>query len=79
MPKRAIRNSSEQNDIVLEPFSGSGSTLVGGFKAGRRVYAIEFDVGYVQVGIQRMVEFSGEEMISINGKMVNWYEYKKEN
>lgn len=78
LAERAIGNSSEPNDIVLEPFSGSGSTLVGGFKAGRRVYAIEFDTGYVQVGIQRMVEFSGEEMISINGKMVNWYEYKKE-
>ena len=78
LAERAMRNSSELNDIVLEPFSGSGSTLVGGFKCGRRVYAIEFDVGYVQVGIQRMVEFSGEEMISINGKMVNWYEYKKE-
>lgn len=79
LAERAIRNSSEPNDIVLEPFSGSGSTLVGGFKAGRRVYAIEFDTGYVQVGIQRMVEFSGEEMISINGEMVNWYDYKKEN
>jgi len=78
LAERAIRNSSEKDDIVLEPFSGSGSTLIGGFKSGRRVYAIEFDTGYVQVGIQRMVEFSGEEMISINGKMVNWYEYKKE-
>jgi len=79
LAERAIRNSSEKDDIVLEPFSGSGSTLLGGFKAGRRVYAIEFDVGYVQVGIQRMVEFSGEEMVSINGEMVNWYDYKKEN
>lgn len=79
LAERAIRNSSEKDDIVLEPFSGSGSTLLGGFKAGRRVYAIEFDTGYVQVGIQRMVEFSGEEMVSINGEMVNWYDYKKEN
>jgi len=78
LAERAMRNSSEPDEIVLEPFSGSGSTLIAGFKSGRKVYAIEFDVGYVQVGIQRMVEFSGEDMISINGKMVNWYEYKKD-
>jgi DNA modification methylase len=73
----AIRNSSQPGEIVLEPFSGSGSTLIGGFTTGRKVYAIEFEPKYVQVAIQRMVEFSGEEMIEINGEMVNWYEYKE--
>ena len=76
---RAIGNSSQKDDIVLEPFSGSGSTLIAGFQTGRKVYAIEFDTGYVQVNIQRLVEFSGEEMVTINGTVVNWYNYKKEN
>jgi DNA modification methylase len=76
LAKIAIKNSSQPGEIVLEPFSGSGSTLLGGFTTGRKVYAIEFEPKYVQVAIQRMVEFSGEEMITINGKVVNWYDYK---
>ncbi|RLA77011.1 MAG: hypothetical protein DRG30_01430 [Epsilonproteobacteria bacterium] len=76
---RAIGNSSQKDDIVLEPFSGSGSTLIAGFQTGRKIYAIEFDTSYVQVNIQRLVEFSGEEMVTINGTVVNWYNYKKEN
>jgi DNA modification methylase len=34
--ERAIRNSSKSRDIVLDPFGGSGSTLIGCEKAGRR-------------------------------------------
>ena len=76
LAERAIRNSSKKDEIVLDPFAGSGSTLIAGFKTGRRVYTIEFEPKYVQVVIQRMVEFSGEEIVCINGKMVNWYDYK---
>lgn len=76
LAERAIRNSSRKDEIVLDPFAGSGSTLIAGFKTGRRVYTIEFEPQYVQVVIQRMVEFSGEEIVCINGKMVNWYDYK---
>lgn len=78
LAERAILNSSERGDIVLEPFSGSGSTLVAGAKTGRRVYAIEFDMGYVQVGITRHIEYTGKSMIKINGKEVDWNEYKAE-
>ena len=78
LAERAIRNNSEKDEIVLDPFAGSGSTLIAGFKTGRRVYTIEFEPEYVQVVIQRMVEFSGEEIVCINGKMVNWYDYKSD-
>jgi DNA modification methylase len=57
--ERAIRNSSKARDIVLDPFSGSGSTLIACEKAGRQARLIELDPKYCDVIVQRWQEFSG--------------------
>ena len=41
--ERAIRNSSKSRDIVLDPFGGSGSTLIAGEKTGRQARLVELD------------------------------------
>ena len=51
--ERAIRNSSKSRDIVLDPFGGSGSTLIACQKTGRQARLIELDPKYVDVIIQR--------------------------
>jgi DNA modification methylase len=57
--ERAIRNSSQTRDIVLDPFGGSGSTLIACEKAGRQARLIELAPKYVDVTILRWQEFSG--------------------
>ena len=57
--ERAIRNSSKTRDIVLDPFGGSGSTLIACEKAGREARLIELDPKYVDTIILRWQEFSG--------------------
>jgi hypothetical protein len=57
--QRAIRNSSKSRDIVLDPFGGSGSTLIACEKAGRQARLIELDPKYVDVIIQRWQAYSG--------------------
>jgi DNA modification methylase len=57
--ERAIRNSSKSRDIVLDPFAGSGSTLIACEKAGRQGRLIELDPKYVDTIILRWQEFSG--------------------
>ena len=57
--ERAIRNSSKSRDIVLDPFGGSGSTLIACEKAGRSARVIELDPKYVDVIVQRWQAFSG--------------------
>lgn len=50
---KGIQNSSERGDIVLDPFLGSGSTLMASHIAGRKCYGIELEPKYVQVIIDR--------------------------
>ena len=57
--ERAIRNSSRPGDVVLDPFGGSGSTLIAAEKSGRRARLIELDPKYVDVIVRRWQDFSG--------------------
>jgi DNA modification methylase len=57
--ERAIRNSSKTRDIVLDPFGGSGSTLIACEKTGRQARLVEVDPKYVDVVILRWQTFSG--------------------
>jgi DNA modification methylase len=59
LAERAIRNSSKSRDIVLDPFGGSGSTLIACQKTGRQTRLIELDPKYVDVIILRWQEFTG--------------------
>ena len=59
--ERALRNSSKSRDIVLDPFGGSGSTLIACEKSGRRARLIELDPKYVDVIVRRWQDFSGKK------------------
>ena len=54
---RGIRNSSKTGEIVLEPFGGSGSTLIASEQLGRRCYCIELDPKYCDVIVNRYIRF----------------------
>ena len=58
-----IKNSSKQEDIILDPFLGSGSTLIACEKQSRICYGIELDPIYVDVIIERWQNFTGKETI----------------
>ena len=69
---RAILNSSKRDDIVLDLFLGSGSTLVAAHKADRKCYGMELDPKFVDVIVQRYVEYTGNKNIIKNGKKIIW-------
>lgn len=62
-----IQNSSMSNCIILEPFAGSGSTLIACEQIGRICYAIELDEKYADVIVKRYIEYvdSYEEVFLI--------------
>jgi DNA modification methylase len=60
---RALSNSSERNAIVLDPFGGSGSTLIACTKLERQGRLIEIDPRYVDAAIVRWQQFTGAEAV----------------
>jgi len=54
-----IKNSSAVGDVVFEPFSGSGSTLLACERLGRKCRAIEIDPRFVQVAVTRWEKMTG--------------------
>ena len=51
---RALRNSSEKDDVVLDLFLGSGSTMCAAEVGKRRCYALEIEPKYVAVALERL-------------------------
>jgi DNA modification methylase len=58
--ERAVRNSSKSQDIVLDPFGGSGSTLIACAKSGRQARLVELDAKYCDVIVLRWQAWTGE-------------------
>ena len=63
---RPIRNNSEVGQIVYEPFSGSGTTLIACQNLSRKCRAVEISPAYVAVAIQRWVDVTGKEPILLD-------------
>lgn len=73
----AIIRSSKQEDIVLDPFLGSGTTLIAAHKSGRNCYGMELDPKYVDTIIQRWVDFTSIEEVVCNGEKQVWQKSKE--
>ena len=59
--ERAIENSSQQGDMVLDLFLGSGSTLIAAERTGRVCYGLELDPHYCTIVIARWESFTGRK------------------
>jgi len=59
--ERAIRNSSRPGNVVLDPFGGSGTTLIAAEKSGRLARLIELDPKYADVIVRRWQEWTGKQ------------------
>lgn len=57
---RLVGNSSAIDDVVLDPFLGSGSTLIACEQQRRRCFGIEIDPAYVDVAVARWESFTGK-------------------
>ena len=64
--ERAIKTSSQENQIVLDLFGGSGSTLIACEQNNRNCYVMELEPKWVDVIIQRWENFTGEKAIKLN-------------
>ena len=82
LPRRAIRNSSKPNDIILDMFGGSGSTMIGAEIEGRINYSMELDPQYIDVIVKRYINHkqnNGEDVYLLrDGNKIPYSEIEEE-
>jgi len=61
LPDRALRCSSRRDDVVVDLFGGSGSTLIAAERLGRNCFSIELDPRYCDAIVRRYLAFVGPE------------------
>jgi DNA modification methylase len=59
--ERALVNSSKAGDIVMDLFGGSGSTLIGCERRGRKARLMEIDAKYVDCIVRRWEQYTGQQ------------------
>ena len=75
----ALLDCSARGDIVLDPFLGSGSTLIAAERVGRVCYGIELDPRYVDTAIRRWQRYSGQKAThAASGRTFDELEAEKE-
>ena len=68
MVSDAILDVTQRGDIILDPFCGSGTTILAAERTGRRGYAIELDPGHVDTAIGRWERMTKKTAVHANGK-----------
>ena len=66
---KPILHASKKDDIVLDLFLGSGTTMVAAHQLDRKCYGMELDPKYCQVIIDRMKNLDGNIVVKKNGEV----------
>jgi DNA modification methylase len=72
--EKAINDASKLNDIVLDLFLGSGSTMVASQQLKRKCYGMELDPKYCDVIVKRMIKLDPTLIIKRNGVVTKDFE-----
>lgn len=70
LPAEYIQAITNEGDIIVEPFCGSGTTMVASHQLNRTCYAMELDEKYCQVIIDRMKKLDSSLVIKKNGIVI---------
>ena len=63
---RALKNSSKSDDIIIDFFGGSGSTMIACEKTNRKCYMMELDPKYIDRIVKRWEQYTGQKAEKIN-------------
>jgi DNA modification methylase len=69
MVERIAKSSSKVGGLILDPFSGTGTTLIASERLGRTCYAMEIEPKYVQVAIERWENYTGKKAVHLNNSI----------
>ena len=69
---RPIQNNSKPGDLVVDPFLGTGTTLIAAQHLGRVCYGMEVEPKYCDVIVQRYLDFTQTRTLKLNSKEIEW-------
>ncbi|MBQ7594137.1 MAG: site-specific DNA-methyltransferase [Synergistaceae bacterium] len=61
--RRSMLNNSEPDEIIYEPFCGSGTTIIAAESCRRRCFAVELNPEYVDMAVRRFQDYTGQQAI----------------
>ena len=65
LPEEYIKAMTQENDVISDPFLGSGTTLIAAEKTKRKCYGMELDPKYCDVIVKRWEDFTGKKAAKI--------------
>ncbi len=65
LPAEYIKAMTKVNDITIDPFGGSGTTLIACEQLNRKCYMMELDPAYIDVIIDRWETYTGQEAVKL--------------
>ena len=69
--EKALGDTTNKNDLILDLFLGSGSTMVASHQLKRKCYGMELDSKYCDVIVKRMVKLDPTLTVKRNGILTN--------
>lgn len=73
----AIQDSTDRGDIVLDPFLGSGTTLLAAERVGRRCFGVDLDPLYVDTAVERWQRMTGQKAHNQLGERFDFLKSKR--
>lgn len=77
LPLTFLKQGYNDKSHVLDLFAGTGTTMIACEKLGMNCYMVDIEPAYVDVIVQRYVDYTGNENIKLNGKDIVWQKSKK--
>ena len=71
---KAVTNSSKAEDVIVDLFLGSGSTLIAAEQTNRICYGMELEPKYCDVIVSRYCKLVGSNKVVRNGEEIEWHD-----
>jgi DNA modification methylase len=76
LPLTFLKQSYIENSIVLDLFAGTGTTMIACEKMSMKCMMIDIEPAYVDVIVQRYVDYVENPIIKLNGEIIEWQKTK---
>ena len=78
LPLKGIELGSEEGQVILEPFCGSGTSLIACEKSLRKCYSIEMDEKYCDLIVNRYMKFTGRNDVTLESTGEKYIDLKQQ-